>query len=132
LAVGVHDVILESGASVEFLDAGLLQQRFTGVLGCLLHEIGVSGEISFIHTEVISKISSVEGLDLRGVKAFLICVKIIVDEVVIIVHMAHDLLVFTGHTTKTLETGEGKQIGDNQIFEVIGLEKLRDSMSVWN
>lgn len=108
LAISIHDVILESGADVEFLDTNSLQEGVDRVLGRLLHEISVPGELSFIHTEIVGKIFRVDGLDLLGERAIL--VEIIINKVVIIVHMAHDLFILIVHPTKTFEAGEGKEI----------------------
>lgn len=110
LAISIHDVILESGADVEFLDTNSLQKGVDWVLGRLLHEISVPGELSFIHTEIVGKIFRVDGLDLLGEMAILVCVEIIINKVVIIVHMAHDLFILIVHPTKTFEAGEGKEI----------------------
>lgn len=132
LAVSIHDIILESGADVEFLEANSLQEGVYGVLGSLLHEISVPRELSFILTEIVGKIFRVDGLDLLGERAILVCVEIIINKVVIIVHMAHDLFILIVHPTKTFEAGEGKEISNDQLFQVIALEKLIDSMSVWN
>jgi hypothetical protein len=97
LAIGVLNVILESGANVEFLEANTLQERADRFLGRLLHEISVPGVGSFIHTEVVSKVFSVEGLDLLGGKiAASILGKFIVNEVVIIIHVALDDFVVIG------------------------------------
>ena len=108
LAISIHDVILESGADVEFLDTNSLQEGVDRVLGRLLHEISVPGELSFIHTEIVGKIFRVDVLDLFGERAIL--VEIIINKVVIIVHMAHDLFILIVHPTKTFEAGEGKEI----------------------
>lgn len=108
LAVSVTHVILEGGADIEFIETNGLLEGLDRVLGGLLHEESISRHLSFINTKVASKINTIESLNLLCEKLRLVVgfLEIIVDEIVIVIHMSHDL--FVSHVAKTLETGVGK------------------------